>query len=238
MAKTPQAGRSKTRLCPPLQPAEAAELSAAFLQDMTAAITAAAQNAPIDAFVAYTPAGTEADLRTHLAPGTELLLADGDGVDEPGVTGFGRPLLQTIRALLARGYHSACVLNSDSPSLPPVLLTEAATLLAGPAEAVLGPAEDGGYYLLGVRAPHAALFADIAWSTGAVAEQTRLQAARIGVSLMELTEWFDVDNPASLARLASDLRRYGAQTAPATARRLFELGLDEASLGVRLRRTA
>jgi rSAM/selenodomain-associated transferase 1 len=238
MAKTPQPGRSKTRLCPPLQPEEAAALSAAFLRDMTAAIAAAAHETPIDGFVAYSPAGSDAALRDQLAPGTQLLLADGSGIDEPGVTGFGRPLLQTIRALLARGYASACVLNADSPTLPPVLLTEAATLLAGPAEAVLGPAEDGGYYLLGLRAPHAALFADIAWSTGAVAAQTRAQAARIGVALMELTEWFDVDDPASLARLTSDLSRYGDHTAPATAQRLRALGLDEASLGLRLRRTA
>jgi rSAM/selenodomain-associated transferase 1 len=238
MAKTPQPGRSKTRLCPPLRAEEAAALSAAFLRDMTTTIRIAAHEAAIDAYVAFCPAGSEAGLADHLAPGTRLLLADGAGIDDPGVVGFGRPLLQTIRTLLARGYTSACVLNSDSPTLPAALLVEAATLLAGAADAVLGPATDGGYYLLGLRAAHPLLFADIAWSTAAVADQTRAQAHRAGLAMAELAPWYDVDDAASLRRLTADLDRYGPRTAPATAARLAALGLDATGLATRLEQIA
>jgi rSAM/selenodomain-associated transferase 1 len=238
MAKTPQPGRSKTRLCPPLRPEEAAALSAAFLRDMTGTIHTAAQHAAIDAYVAFCPAGSEAGLRPHLAPGTGLLLADGAGIVEPGVSGFGCPLLQTIRLLLGRGYASACVLNSDSPTLPAAYLAEAARSLTGPADAVLGPASDGGYYLLGLRAAHACLFADIAWSTDQVADQTRAQARRAGLAMVELGGWYDVDDAASLRRLTGDLHRNGPAIAPATAARLAALGLDAPGLAARLERTA
>ena len=55
---------------------------------------------------------------------------------------------------------------------------------------VLGPAEDGGYYLLGMRQAHASLFADIAWSTGTVARDTRLRAAALGLEMVELPVWY------------------------------------------------
>src|SRR4029077_21237497 len=95
----------------------------------------------------------------------------------PGVVGLGRCLLQAAQALFARGYGAVGLLNSDSPTLPAELIAEAARLLAALDErAVLGPASDGGYYLLALKAPHAALFADIDWSTERVAAQTRAAA--------------------------------------------------------------
>jgi rSAM/selenodomain-associated transferase 1 len=224
MAKAPQAGRSKTRLCPPLAPEEAASLSAAFLADMTATVQRAAQAAPIDGWVAYAPAGTEAALRPHIAPGTQLLLADGATVEAPGVAGFGRALLQTMRSLFARGYGSVCVLNSDSPTLPAAYLADAARLLhAGPDRAVLGPVSDGGYYLLGLRRPEAWLFADIAWSTSVVAAQTRAQAQRAGLDMAGIPPWYDVDDAASLRRLLHELEQPDAPQAPATVRALARL---------------
>src|ERR1700756_5216160 len=77
MAKSPRVGYSKTRLCPPLRPEQAARLSAAFLRDTTDTIRAAAASVPIAGYVAYAPAGTEETLMPHLAPGTSLILADG-----------------------------------------------------------------------------------------------------------------------------------------------------------------
>ncbi len=66
---------------------------------------------------------------------------------------------------------------------------------------MLGAAEDGGYYLLGMRQAHAHLFADIAWSTGTVADTTRRRAASLGLDVVELPRWYDVDDAASLSRL-------------------------------------
>jgi len=215
MAKAPQPGRSKTRLVPPLTPAQAAGLSAAFLRDITENVLAAGRLARIQGYVAYAPLGLEALFDGHLAAGTGLLLADGSTEMSFRVQGFGRCLLHAIKSLLDEGYGSACVLNSDSPTLPTAILRHAAQLLAAPGDrAVLGPADDGGYYLLGLKSAHAHLFEDIAWSTDQVAEQTALRARQIGLELVMLPNWYDVDDANSLFRLIDGLDR--PQTHPAT----------------------
>lgn len=205
MAKAPRPGFSKTRLCPPLSPGQAAALSAAFLRDITENIAMAAHEASITGYIAYAPEGHEALFDGHLADGTGLLLADGSPLMPPDVQGFGRSLLHAILAMLARGHTSAVVLNSDSPTLPTDLLVRAAQVLTDPGDRiVLGPAEDGGYYLLGMKAAHAHLFADIAWSTDTVAETTRLRAAQLGLQVVELPPWYDVDDESALHRLLAE----------------------------------
>jgi uncharacterized protein len=211
MAKAPQAGRSKTRLCPPLTPDQAAALSAGFLRDITENVAAAALQRPIAGYIAYAPEGSESLFDGHLAPGTGLLLANGVPVVEPGVTGFGRCLLHAIQGMLALGHGSAVVLNSDSPTLPTAFLVGTAKVLGAPGDrVVLGPADDGGYYLLGMKAPHAHLFADIAWSTDSVAATTRVRAAELGLEVVELPTWYDVDDAASLSRLIAEVPEAGS----------------------------
>ena len=104
-----------------------------------------------------------------------------------------------FRGLVVRGHPVAAVLNSDSPTLPPAYLVELAEALARPGDrAVLGPATDGGYYVLGLKAPHARLFEDVEWSTENVAEQTLARAREIGLPVHVLPPWYDVDDLASL----------------------------------------
>jgi rSAM/selenodomain-associated transferase 1 len=226
MAKAPQPGRSKTRLTPRLLPDQAAALSAAFLRDITENIAAAAQAQPIDGFIAYAPLGMEHLFDGHLAPGTGLILADGTKPMPDDVIGFGRCLLHAIQTLLDQGYGGAVVLNSDSPTLPTEILARTAALLAAPGDrAVLGPAEDGGYYLLGLKTAHAHMFADITWSSETVAAQTRARAAEIGLDLVELPTWYDVDDAAALDRLIAELGARQDDTAPATANWLRRAGL-------------
>ncbi len=230
MAKAPRPGFCKTRLTPPLSAEQACELSRAFLHDITSNLFAAARHAPITPVVAYAPAGDAALFDGIVAPGTRLLLADGTGDMPPGVTGFGRCLLQAVRTLLAEGFSSVCVLNADSPTLPTAHLVQAANLLADAgADAVLGPAEDGGYYLLGMRAAQAGLFTDISWSTDAVAGQTRARAEAAGLAMAELPMWYDVDDAAALRRLLADAEAPGslAYHAPATTSCFGRLGLAE-----------
>jgi rSAM/selenodomain-associated transferase 1 len=216
MAKAPRAGYCKTRLVPSVTPEQAASLSRAFLRDITDNLFAAAAAVPIQPYVAFAPAGLAHLFEGVLAPGTRLILADGSGDMPEGVTGFGRALLHAIRALLATGASAACVLNSDSPTLPTAYLQRAAEWLAAPGDrVVMGPAEDGGYTLLGMTAAHAALFADIAWSTDAVAAQTRARARAAGLAMVELPGWYDVDDAESLARLRAE-RRGMAYAAPFT----------------------
>jgi rSAM/selenodomain-associated transferase 1 len=225
MAKAPQAGRSKTRLCPPLSGEQAAALSAAFLRDTTESMAAAARQAAIAPYAAYAPLGTENLLRPCLSEDTELLLADGSPPMPEGVDGFGRCLLHAIQGMLAAGHAAACVLSSDSPTIPTAFLVQAATLLLAPGDrAVLGPADDGGYYLLGLKAPHAAMFRDIAWSTATVADATRQRAREIGLDLVELDPWYDVDDAASLGVL---LRESAGYHAPATRAAVARLGLRD-----------
>ena len=137
MAKAPRPGFSKTRLCPPLQPEQAAGLSAAFLRDVTDNIALAGRQVPITGYIAYAPEGQEARFDGLLAPGTGLLLADGSPLMPPDVQGFGRCLLHAILAMLARGHGSAVVLNSDSPTLPTALLVRTAVALAVEADRVV-----------------------------------------------------------------------------------------------------
>ena len=224
MAKAPRAGFSKTRLCPPLRPEQAAALSSAFLRDVTENIARAARQASIAGYVAYAPAGQEALFDGYLAAGTGLLLADGSVPVPADVQGFGRCLLHAVMAMLAEGHEAAVVLNADSPTLPTALLVRTAVALATPGNrVVLGPADDGGYYLLGMKAAHAHLFADIAWSTDRVAETTRVRAATLGLEVMTLPVWYDVDDHAALDRLLAETDLRGV--APFTAMALERMGL-------------
>ncbi len=226
MAKAPRPGACKTRLTPPLSPEQAAELGSAFLSDVSANLVEAGRQADIIPYVAFAPAGTEHLFGAILAPGTALVLADGS-VDVPdGVEGFGRCLLHAVRALLAAGHDSVCVLNADSPNLPTATLIQAARLLAEPGDrAVLGAAEDGGYFLLGLKQPHDAPFSRIAWSTGAVAEQTRARCRAAGLPVEELPPWYDVDDAASLRRLFADMDAGQGYAAHATRNCADRLGL-------------
>jgi len=205
MAKAPQPGLAKTRLCPPLHPAQAAQLSAAFLRDITENIALAGRSAPIHGCVAYAPAGDEAWFNGHLAADTGLVLADGSPPMPPGVDGLGRCLLHAVQTIVQSGFGAVCLVNSDSPTLPTAVLVRAAQVLLAPGErVVLGPAEDGGYYLIGMKQPYAQLFTDIAWSTGKVAAATLDRAASLGLEVVTLPTWYDVDDVASLARLLAE----------------------------------
>src|SRR5262249_21000595 len=128
----------------------------------------------------------------------------------------------TIAQLLERGHRFAVVLNSDSPTLPTSLLVETAHVLAQPGDrAVFGPALDGGYYLLGLKAQHHRLFEDIAWSTERVAQQTLERAAELKLPVHILPTWYDVDDVAGLEMLRAQLfdgRAFAPNLCPARPR--------------------
>jgi rSAM/selenodomain-associated transferase 1 len=198
MAKASLPGKTKTRLVPPLSFEEAAAFNTAFLRDVAANIAAAGREASIACYMAYGPPGATAFF--------ESILPSSVGLIESSHPNFGDCLFTAIDRVLARGHAGAVVLNSDSPTLPTALLVEATRMLAQPGDrAVLGPARDGGYYLLGLKAPHHRLFEDVAWSTEEVARQTRERAAEIGLEVHLLPEWYDVDDVASLQMLRGEL---------------------------------
>jgi uncharacterized protein len=198
MAKAPQVGDVKTRLVPPLSPAEAAELGGCFLRDIAENILLAAERAAIHGFVAYSPVGAENVLRPLLPPQIGLVA--------PRRNGLGASLCDAAADLLAAGYGAACLVNADSPTLPTAVLVAAAEALGRPGDrVVLGPAEDGGYYLIGLKRPHPRLFEGMAWSTSAVLRQTCERAASLGLETVLLPAWYDIDDPASLRTLLDEL---------------------------------
>jgi len=202
MAKASAPGRAKTRLVPPLTFDEAAALNTAFLCDVADNVLLAArysaQHGGIAGYAAFGPTGAEDFFRRTLPGAIGLIGA--------WLPDFGECLFHTIQEVLARGHGSAVVLNSDSPTLPTALLVETAAALAQPGDrAVLGPSVDGGYYLLGLKAPHRRMFEDIAWSTARVAAQTLERAREIRLEVHTLPDWYDVDDIDGLRRLHIEL---------------------------------
>ena len=198
MVKAPRSGEVKTRLVPPLCAEEASRLSACFVQDILANLLAASESVPVDSYAAYSPPGSEILLREFLPPHVRML--------PPRSVGLANSLPDAIEDLTAAGYAGACLINSDSPTLPTSVLVDAIRILRAPGDrVVLGPAIDGGYYLIGLKHPHRQLFQDIAWSTERVFQQTAERAAGIGLELVTLPDWYDVDDGPSLARLCAEL---------------------------------
>ncbi len=198
MAKASIPGRTKTRLVPPLSFEEAAQYNTAFLRDIADNILAAAGRASIAGYMAFGPPRSRQFFQENLP--REI------GLMEAWYPDFGDCLFAAIAQLLQRGHNSAVVLNSDSPTLPTSLLVEAAEVLARPGDrAVLGPADDGGYYLLGVKAAHRGLFRNVAWSTEHVARQTLERAGELGLSVHTLPKWYDVDDIRALRLLRAEM---------------------------------
>ena len=203
MAKVPRAGAVKTRLCPPLLAAEAAALYRCFLLDKIATVGALAGAQPV---IAYTPEGAHAEVAA-LAPGFALVAQRGPDL--------GARLHGTLGSLLGAGHRAAVAVDSDTPTLPLDFLQQAVDLLSRPGpDVVLGPTEDGGYYLIGVRAAHRELFEDVPWSTSEVLEVTLRRATKAGLTTERLPPWFDVDTAEDLERLRASLANV-----PATASR-------------------
>ncbi|HYM04846.1 MAG TPA: TIGR04282 family arsenosugar biosynthesis glycosyltransferase [Stellaceae bacterium] len=198
MAKAPRIGEVKTRLVPPLRADEAALLSGCFIKDITTNFNLVARQLPAQGYVAYSPPGSESAFRELIAPGTLLL--------PPRRIGLGYSLLHAAEDLIAGGFGGACLVNADSPTLPTSVLFAAAEALRRPGDSVvLGPAIDGGYYLIGLKRPHQRLFEDISWSTEHVLRQTLERAASLGLEVVTLPTWYDVDDATSFGWLCEEI---------------------------------
>ena len=235
MAKVPHAGPVKTRLTPPLTTEEAAQLSVCFLRDITANILGLTDDRA-ERVILYTPENAERSLKTLVPDGFRFTPQRGTTLAER-LANAGTELLDE--------FQSVCLINSDSPTLPRQILVSALSCLELEGDrVVLGPSQDGGYYLIGLKQPHPSLFDRIAWSTPDVLAQTIERAREIDLNVELLPPWYDVDDAAALQLLCGELfpssgQRncfVGGYAAPHTREYLTRLISGEG--GERIRRAA
>jgi rSAM/selenodomain-associated transferase 1 len=195
MAKAPLPGLAKTRLCPPLLPEEAADLARGFLLDTIETLQAAPE---IDPFIAYAPREEEAFFRSVCPPRFGLVAQpEGD---------LGARLARTADLLFAAGYGRVILMASDTPHLPALALREGLFRL-DEADLTIGPCEDGGYYLVGMRRPAPEIFEGIPWSTETVLACTLTRARAANRTVFLLAPAYDLDRVEDLVRLQDDLAR-------------------------------
>lgn len=136
---------------------------------------------------------------------------------------LGERLSRVCDALFHTGFSAVILIGSDSPTLPTERITRALALLEA-RPVVIGPADDGGYYLLGLATRAPSLFEDIEWSTERVFEQTLAKIRAENLAYEALPSHYDVDVPEDLARLQSELESESARAlAPRTARVMDEI---------------
>ena len=204
VAKSPQAGAVKTRLIGDTLNADAAaSLARAFLADTLALCSHPALRADVRLAL-------DGDATTLSLPDSLIV------VPQQGDT-LGERLQNLFAQAFAEGYASVLAVGADTPHLPlPFLIESFGWFAAKPApDLILGPADDGGYFLIGLSGSQPALFADIAWSSEKVLAQTTAQANALKLRTALLPPWYDVDTPADLSRIRTDLQR-GVVVAPQT----------------------
>jgi rSAM/selenodomain-associated transferase 1 len=211
VAKEPLPGLTKTRLCPPFSPDQAAEFYHCLMRD-TLELVSRLEMAHHT--LAYAPAGARSFFENLVPDGFELVLQRG--------ADLGERLANGLAHHFELGYGRVVIMNSDGPTLPLAHLEEAFTGLER-ADVTLGPGHDGGYYLIGMKVLYPGLFQEIAWSTERVIPQTMVVCRELGLAVHKLPEWYDVDVEADLNRLSRDLAREPA-SAPRTHAFLRDLG--------------
>jgi uncharacterized protein len=214
VAKQPAPGQTKTRLTPPLSPEQAALLYECFLcdtLDLMRAVPAVRRT------IAYLPLAAR-DYFTSLAPDFDLIPQVG--------ADLGVRLDQALTHYLLLGYDQTVIMNSDGPTLPIGYLLQAFAELAAGAEVVLGPSDDGGYYLIGLNRPAPRLLREVRMSTAQVLADTLALADEENLRAALLPAWYDVDDAASLARLISELNSAPPTVAPHTRSFLQHNRLD------------
>jgi uncharacterized protein len=174
IAKAPQPGRSKTRLCPPCTPEQAALLAEAALRDTLAAVAATPARRLVLALAG--------EPGPWLPRGFEVVEQRGDGLGE------------RLGHALEDAGGPALVVGMDTPQLSPALLAHAARALLGrTTDAVLGPAIDGGYWTIGIRDPDPAIFEGVPMSSDRTCAAQRQRLAELGLRVSTLPSMRDVD---------------------------------------------
>jgi len=194
-AKAPIPGQVKTRLCPPLSPDEAATLHGSLVLDTLERTRTAVTKLklPIDRYLACAPTAAHVFFKImEERQGVKLIDQVGDDL--------GARMNQAFETLFAHGYPRVLLMGTDVPTIPLDSFKQALTLLDSH-DLVLGPAFDGGYYLIGLKRAIPELFIDIPWSTDQVLKLTQGKATSLRLMTGLLQPWRDVDTLADLQAL-------------------------------------
>lgn len=213
MMKAPYPGEVKTRLSPPLNAVDAAGLAACFAQDTVNKASLLSD----EVHITYTPESARIMLQELLHPNLVWFLQQGDDLGARMQTA----IQTSYRSLLC----PAILCGTDCPTFPSHLITEAInSLTSSSADIVLGPTDDGGFHLIGVREPVPLLFEDVVWSTDTVLEKVLRNAAILGQRAQLLPRWYDVDTENDFFRLQIEMRmsKTARESAPKTAAWLKE----------------
>lgn len=194
MVKAPRVGEVKTRLTSLLSPQDAADLAACFAQDAIAKALRITSNV----IVAYAPATGRTMLEMILPKG--LIWIEQRGAD------LGQRMTNVFLEAESQGFSPLVMIGTDSPTMPDSFIETAIDSLSkDESDLALGPTDDGGYCLIAARSFHRELLRDVEWSTPRAFEQTAANARRLGLRLIELPRWHDVDEAKDLQRLKEEL---------------------------------
>ncbi len=194
--KAPIPGQVKTRLCPPLTPDEAATLHGSFVLDTLERTKAAVAKLklPLDRYLACAPSSTLVFFKImEERQGVTLIDQVGDDL--------GARMNQAFETMIARRYKRVLIVGTDVPTLPLDHFQQALALLETN-DLVLGPALDGGYYLIGLKRTVPGLFVGIPWSTERVLGLTQEKATNLGLKTALISPWRDVDTIEDVQTLA------------------------------------
>lgn len=195
MSKVPTAGKVKTRLASALSPEQSAELAAVFLLDAVRKAKSICENV----ILAYSPP-EEINALKRIVPFQSVFIEQ-TGKD------LGNKMFNAFKFAFERNSDSAVVMiGTDSPTLPADFIEQAFEHLELETDVVLGKTEDGGFYLIGLRAPIEKIFANVEWSSPQTFEQVYRNVSNLNLHLRETPGWYDVDEPRDLEKLREEFR--------------------------------
>lgn len=205
MAKAPLPGVCKTRLARHVGPERAAALYQRFLLDT---IDLARQVPGAQVSAVCPDAAHLGILRELLPEAVHVEVQEGEGL----LAGLASAFASHYR----RGFRRIVVVDGDSPTLPPERIAKALRLLADH-DLVLGPCDDGGYFLIGARAPRPELFSGVSYRGETICAQTAERGRDLGLSVAFTAPWYDVDTREDFDRLLAELRTNGAPDSEVTS---------------------
>ncbi len=186
--KFPEPGKTKTRLSPALGKAAAADCQRQMTEHVLAQAQQLTHQDAIDLQIHYHGANLST-LRAWLGPRLTYCAQSGENL--------GQRMARAFFLNFQKGYNRIILIGSDCPDISPAILRSAITTLR-PVDLVLGPATDGGYYLIGLHQPHPELFTEVDWGSNKVLAQTITHANHLNLSISQLEALHDIDTPSDL----------------------------------------